>query len=254
MTPPPPVEISRQPTLHRNQLFAPLDADLHLERVAGGNESEVYCTDDRRYVVKVKPADSGAVAEAVATAHVMRRAAAGFAGMVGPEHTIPSYFIVSANARGNAQPVIIQPYYQEAVPLFAIDYAELDGPDRRHIARQLLRIVRRSLAAYLRTGRMPDIYGRTSASPAERARRNVWYKFPQRVWSFLIRRNLLRSHNLMVTAAPERRVILVDYDPVRRSRLYQFVYYNVRLVLFLRDVVLLAWLLLRNGRSRDDAA
>ena len=43
----------------------------------------------------------------------------------------------------------------------------------------------------------------------------------------------------MLTDAPHRRIVLVDYDPVQRSKLYQFVYYNVRRILFLRDFVLL---------------
>jgi len=42
-----------------------------------------------------------------------------------------------------------------------------------------------------------------------------------------------------VTEPPERRIILVDYDPVQRSKLYQFVYYNARCALFLRDLVLI---------------
>ena len=62
---------------------------------------------------------------------------------------------------------------------------------------------------------------------------------PKRLWSFVVKRNLLRAHNLMLTAVPERQVILVDYDPVQRSKLYQFVYFNVRRVLFLRDLALL---------------
>ena len=40
--------------LYHDPLFASLDADAHLARIGGGNETEVYCTDDRRYVVKVK--------------------------------------------------------------------------------------------------------------------------------------------------------------------------------------------------------
>ena len=44
--------------LHKNQLFACLDIDLHLERIAGGNESEVYRTDDGHFVVKLKVVSS----------------------------------------------------------------------------------------------------------------------------------------------------------------------------------------------------
>ena len=39
---------------YADQVFAPLDRDLALERIAGGNETEVYRTDDQRYVVKLK--------------------------------------------------------------------------------------------------------------------------------------------------------------------------------------------------------
>ena len=41
-------------TLHADDVFAPLDDDHVLQRLAGGNETEVYKTDDQRYVVKVK--------------------------------------------------------------------------------------------------------------------------------------------------------------------------------------------------------
>lgn len=52
------------PVLYKNPLFAPLDADLHLQRIAGGNETEVYLSDDRRYVVKVKDTAGGTFTEA----------------------------------------------------------------------------------------------------------------------------------------------------------------------------------------------
>ena len=35
-------------------VFAPIDRDLALERIAGGNETEVYRSDDGRYVAKLK--------------------------------------------------------------------------------------------------------------------------------------------------------------------------------------------------------
>ena len=91
---------------------------------------------------------------------------------------------------------------------------------------------------------MPDLYGRLSSSRSERERLNRWYMLPWRLWSFLFKRNLLRAHNLMLTAAPDRRVILVDYDPVTRGWFYQFVYYNVRLWLFWRDLLLIAIMVL----------
>ncbi len=113
------------PTLINDALFAPLDADLHLERIAGGNETEVYCTDDRCYVVKVKSDGGGEPDHALVRAHAMRRAADNFAAVIGAQHSIPNSFIVATNSQGQAQPVIIQPYYQHASPLFTLDYSHL---------------------------------------------------------------------------------------------------------------------------------
>lgn len=226
--------------LHQDLLFAPLDADLHLERIGGGNETEVYCTDDRRYVVKVKSRQAPTLAEALAEAAVMRKAARRFATAVGSRHSISNNFLVSANSQGYPQLLAVQPYYQDAYPLFSVDYRQLSNSERRHVARQLLGIIRRSVATYGKRGWMPDLYGRNSASRMERERLNRWYMFPWRLWSFLLKRNLLRAHNLMLTAAPVRRVILVDYDPVPHGKLYQLVYYNLRLWLFWRDLVLIA--------------
>ena len=63
---------------------------------------------------------------------------------------------------------------------------------------------------------------------------------PWRLWSFLVKRNLLRSHNLMLLDTKKPRVILVDYDTVPHGKLYTLVYYYVRLVLFFRDLALIA--------------
>ena len=220
-------------------VFAPIDTDLHMERIAGGNETEVYRTDDRRFVVKVKSEERQHTREALVEVETLRAAAQSFASAVGPEHSIPNYFLVSRNNQGKVQPVIMQPFLQEAEALFDIDYRQLSKKERQHVAQQLKNIIRRSLAFYKQTGRLPDLYGRTSSSIAERKHLNKPHMLPQRLWSFVVKRNLLRAHNLMLTAAPERRVVLVDYDPVQRSRFYQFVYYNIRRVLFLRDLVLL---------------
>lgn len=227
-----------------DRLFAPLDADLHLERIGGGNETEVYRTDDRRYVIKVKNSQAPSLAEALVEATTLRKAARRFATVMGPQHSIPNSFLIAANSLGHPQLLAIQPYYGVAQPLFAVDYSRLSGAERRHVARQLLRIMRRSVATYGRRGWMPDLYGRTSASRAERERLNRWYRLPWRLWSFLFRRNLLRAHNLMLTTLPAHRIILVDYDPVMRGRLYQLVYYNIRLWLFWRDLLLIALMIL----------
>jgi hypothetical protein len=230
--------------LYQDALFAPLDADLHLERIGGGNETEVYCTDDRRYVVKVKTSAADTVAAALTTATAMRKAARRFATVMGARHSVPNHFLLAANRAGKPQLLAVQPYYQDALPLFAVDYSQFDQAERRRLARQLLRIIRRSAATYGRRGWMPDLYGRKSASQAEREWLNRWHRLPWRLWSFLFQRNLLRAHNLLLTAAPDRRIILIDYDPVTRGKVYQFIYYNIRLWLFWRDLLLIATMVL----------
>ena len=88
------------PILHRDLLFAPIDIDLHLERIGGGNETEVYCTDDRRYVVKVKGEHSGSVQEMLSHARMLRNATRRFATVMGARHRIPNYFLIAANTKG----------------------------------------------------------------------------------------------------------------------------------------------------------
>ena len=226
-------------TIYADQVFAPLDRDLALERIAGGNETEVYRTDDQRYVVKLK-SDHGGMADA-ALAHALtdRAAAERFIACLGPEHTITSYYVVARDSFGRAQSLVIQPYLVGAQQLFDIDYRALSHDERVQIASQLRDIIRRSLSFYRATASMPDLYGRTSISTAERTRLNKPWMLPQRLWSFLVERNLLRAHNLLLTRAPERRIVLVDYDIVRRGWLYRLVYFAVRWMLFWRDHILI---------------
>lgn len=228
--------------MHADTLFAPVDTDLHLERIAGGNETEVYCTDDRRFVVKVKSTAGQPLPEALAAAQTMRAEAEAFARAIGPEHSLPTYYLIAQNSRGQVQPVALQPYLRQARPLNDVDYSGLTPEERQWLARQLRQMIRRSLAFYRQTGQMPDLYGRTSRSQAERARLNRASRLPWRLWSFVVRRNLLRSHNLLLSTDPKPRLILVDYDPVRRSKLYRFLYYRARRALFWRDYVLI-WLM-----------
>jgi hypothetical protein len=230
---------------HTDQIFAPLDLDHALERLAGGNETEVYRTDDGHHVVKIKGDTGGALEEALADARAMQAAADQFAACLGPRHSIPSYYAVARDSDGRAQVLVVQPFLQGARPLYELDYATLTDQERHSIAAQLREIVRRSLTFYRATGSMPDLYGRSSSDSADRARLNGPLMLPWRLWSFFVERNLLRSHNLMLTAAPDRRVVLVDYDAVRRGWLYRRVYYLVRWFLFWRDHALI--LLMRRG-------
>lgn len=233
--------------VYTNQVFAPVDRDHAMERVAGGNETEVYRTDDARHVVKLK-SDLGAdAAMALADAHTMRAAAEQFAGCLGPRYSIPSAYVIARDDSGRGQILVIQPFLQGARPLHDIDYGALTEEQRASVASQLRDIIRRALDFYRATGSMPDLYGRTSGSSAERQRLNGPLMLPWRLWSFIVGRNLLRSHNLMLTDEPEPRVVLVDYDIVRRSRLYRQVYYAVRWLLFSRDHMLIQ--LMRRGRA-----
>jgi hypothetical protein len=224
---------------YADHVFAPLDSDLALERIAGGNETEVYRTDDQRYVVKLKSGHGGTAEVVLARALADRAAAERFTECLGPAHTIPSHYVLARDSSGRVQALVIQPYLDGAQQLFAIDYAALSPDERAHIATQLRDIIRRSLSFYRATASMPDLYGRTSTSSAERVRLNKPWMLPRRLWSFLIERNLLRAHNLLLTPAPERRVVLVDYDIVRRGRLYRMVYFAVRWMLFWRDHILI---------------
>jgi hypothetical protein len=229
--------------VHTNQVFAPIDPDHTLERVAGGNETEVYRSDDGTWVAKLKSELGSDAAGALAEAQAMRAAAEDFAACLGPMFSIPSDFIIASDDAGRCQILVMQPYLQGARSLYELDYATLSASQRSQLATQLRVIIDRSLAHYRATGSMPDLYGRTSANQAERRRLNGPLMLPWRIWSFLVQRNLLRSHNLMLTDEPEPRVVLVDYDPVRRGWLYRWIYYAVRRLLFWRDLVLIRLIL-----------
>ncbi len=226
--------------LYTDAVFAPLDDDHQVARIAGGNETEVYCSDDRGYVIKLKSELGGDLRTALLHAWIMRQAAEEFADCLGAEHAIFSQYVLARDEGGRVQVLVVQPFIERAHALSHVDYRALSPADRRCIATQLREIIRRSLQFYRCTGRMPDLYGRSSTTPDERRRLNRPWMLPYRLWSFLVQRNLLRSHNLLLTEAPELRIVLVDYDLVRRGWVYRRVYYAVRWLLFWRDWVLIA--------------
>src|SRR5581483_3881125 len=140
---------------YADQVFAPLDRALELERIAGGNETEVYRTDDARYVVKLKHELGGTRAATFAEARAMRAAAEQYASCLGPAHTIPSYYVVARDSAGHIQTLVLQPFLAGARSLHGLDYTALSAGERTLIARQLREIIRRSLSFYRRTGAMP---------------------------------------------------------------------------------------------------
>jgi hypothetical protein len=116
-----------------------------------------------------------------------------------------------------------------------VDFPELLADERMHLARQLHTIARAALRCFRATGRMPDLYGSFSGSTADRLRLNAPSMWPRRAWTNLAQQNLLRSHNLVLTVPPERRVVLVDYDPVRWRGVCGFINEAVRWMLIWRD-------------------
>ena len=231
---------------HTSQVFAPLDRDHVLERIAGGNETEVYRTDDFRYVVKLKREIGGDLAAVLTEAQQIRADAEEFAACLGDAHTVPNFYVISRDDDGRAQVLVLQPFLHAAHPLANVDYRRLSAVERQALATTLRTIIRRALAYYRVKGRMPDLYGRSSTSHAERKALNAPHMLPWRIWSFLVKRSLLQSHNLLLLHAPVQRVVLIDYDAVRRSHWYRRVYYAVRWLLFWRDWVLI-WAMERGG-------
>src|SRR5260221_7211672 len=122
---------------YTDHVFAPLDRDLALERIAGGNETEVYRTDDARYVVKLKSDHGGTAAVALARALADRAAAESFIACLGPAHTITSFYAIARDSSDRAQVLVIQQYLAGAQQLFDIDYRTLSRDERVQIASQL---------------------------------------------------------------------------------------------------------------------
>lgn len=222
--------------VYADEVFAPLDRDHHLERIGGGFETEVYCTDDRRYVVKLKSELGGDLPVALEHTRRMRAVAEAFAECLGPEHSIPSHFVISRDSAGHVQCLVVQPFVCAARQLAKVDYTSLSAAEREHVAEQLTAITSRALAFYRATGYMPDLYGLTSASHDERKRLGAIANFPRLLWSFLVERNLLASCNLVLTESPEARVVLVDYDLARWHPLVRRVYFAVRRAMSWRDL------------------
>jgi hypothetical protein len=239
-------ELTEPSILYADEVFAPLDADLHLERIGGGFETEVYRTDDRRLVVKLKDDLGTDTADALACAHTMREVAESFVACLGPRYAISTAYLLARNSAGHVKALSVQPYICQAHPLAKIDLNALDEEQRARVADQLEDITWRSLRFYRETGYMPDLYG-LSATREDRVRLSRPHLLPWHIWNFIFGRNLLRSCNLLLTDAPERRVVLVDYDLVRWPLFVRRLYFAVRWLLCWRD----QWLISRLRRNRS---
>lgn len=219
---------------HRQVLDA-LPLNLPLHRLGGGYETDVFRTDDDRYVVKLKRVGYRDLRMAVAHALLVRSIAEYFADCLGPEHSLPSTYGIARHADGALRVITVQPFLKDARPLFSIDHRALPRAERRHIMAQLHTIIQRSQACYRATGLAPDLYGVSGTTPGEVARLHAPYMAPVHLWHFFMTRTLLRSHNLLLTT--DHRVVLVDYDLVmlHKPRVVRRMYFAFRAVLFWRD-------------------
>ncbi len=222
-----------------DQVFAPVDRDKQMERIGGGFETEVYLGENGRYLVKLKSELGADVPTALRHARRMREVAEQFAACLGPEHSIPSYYLLSRDSAGKVQVLVIQPFIRHGRPLYKVAYPDLSADERREVSDQLREIVQRELALYREVGYMPDLYGLSSASRSQRLSMSAPHMLPWHLWSFLIGRNLLCSCNLLLTDGPARRVVLIDYDLVRWHPLLRRMYFAVRCLLCWRDNVLI---------------
>jgi hypothetical protein len=238
-----------------SKVFAFLGHKQPLDRIAGGSETDVYRTADARYAVKVKSISAESVEAALRQVAALRDAAAQFAHYLGPEHTIPTHFVLARDHTGTLNAVALQPYLAAASPLAGVNRDSLPPRQWAQIERQLLTLLRRALRCYKRTGHMPDLYGTFSRSVAQRRQLNTPLMWPARVWGFFTQR-LWRAHNLLLTDDPQARVVLVDYDHVRWRGLWGRLYYAICWLLFWRELLLLAgweaaWLIEEEVRSAE---
>jgi hypothetical protein len=227
--------VERQTQAFLDDIFACLAHGQHFERIAGGSQTDVYRTGGQGYLVKLKSQPGRTLRSTLAQVRAIRRAAEHFAASLGPWHSIPSYYVVARDRAGALRVLVVQPFIANAHPLSAVDYPRLPADERMHVARQLHTIARAALRYFGATGRMPDLYGSFSRSTADRLCLDAPSMWPRRAWNNLAQQNLLRSHNLVLTAAPERRVILVDYDPVRWRGVRGSINEAVRWMLIWRD-------------------
>src|SRR5262245_20606242 len=105
-----PQEVSVSQQLYADTVFAPIDRDLHMERIVGGNETEVYRRNDLRDVVKLKSDLGGDIAAALESALAMRAAAEEFAACLGPDYSIPSMYVIARDSAGQVQVLVLQPF------------------------------------------------------------------------------------------------------------------------------------------------
>lgn len=216
-----------------------------LQHIGGGFETDVYRSADGRFAVKRKREALPSADAARLAARRMQRLTQSFSACLGPEHTLATSYLVAGDAQGGIGVLAIQPWLAGAQPLDTLRYAELDSATHLRLLHALLVIIARARRCYRAHGSMPDLYGLPGVGTPPPG--TAPHRSPRLVWDFLVRRTLLRSHNLLLTAPPHQRVVLVDYDLAYRQYApwLRRLYFAVRFLLLWRD----QWLIARRLRA-----
>lgn len=221
--------------------FASLRLTQPVARVGGGYETDVFHSAEWGLALKLKH-NGGAPAAMRARAHRLRQVADRFRDYLGPEHSLPTAYLVVQGSTGSSQVLAVQPFLENACALDTLDPAALEPRARAALAEQLATIVERAFACYRATGSLPDLYG-LSSTDADQARRWDLRWLLRTAWRMLAGHPLIAAHNLLL--APDGRLVLVDYDPICRGRLTCPIVYAARALLLWRDRAHVAALLAR---------
>lgn len=211
--------------------FAGLRLAEPVERIAGGYETDVFRSGDRRLALKLKHS-SGSPAAMLARARRLRQVADMFRSYIAPEHGLPNDYLIVAGADGASHVLAVQPFLDGAHTLDTLQIDACTPAERSALAGQLAAIVAGALDCYRGTGYLPDLYG---LGHRDGAQARTWdLRWVLRVgWRMLAGRPLISAHNLMLTA--DGQIVLVDYDPICRGWLFCRLAYLARALLLLRD-------------------
>lgn len=211
--------------------FTALRLAQPLTQVGGGYETDVFHSSDHGLALKLKQ-NSGGPAVMFAYAQRLRQVADHFRAYLGPEHSLPTVYVIVSGHSGKSHVLAMQPFVENGRTLDSLDHTLLESEVRAALAEQLGTIVDRALACYRATGFLPDLYG-LGPHDAIQARRWDLRWMLSTAWRMLAGRPLLAAHNLLLTA--DWRVVLVDYDPICAGWLSCRLAYAARALLLWRD-------------------
>lgn len=211
--------------------FAAVLVVLPVERIGGGYETDVFRSGDRRLALKLKHT-TGTPAASLARARRLREVSERFCAFLGPDHSLPSDYLVVAGPDGAGRVLAVQPFLDGAHALDTLDLAALPPAERAAVAAQLVAVIDGAETCYRATRTLPDLYG-LGPHDAAHARRWDLRWAVRAAWHLLFGRPLIDAHNLLLAA--DGRVVLVDYDPICHDWLSCRLVYGVRALLLRRD-------------------